>query len=56
VRSHEVPFMLEHGQTVAWLRHERMVGHPDRIYGAGIQSSYQNQGLPLAKHPRPFGA
>ena len=23
VRSHEVPFMLEHGQTVGWLRYER---------------------------------
>jgi dCTP deaminase len=56
VRSHDVPFMLEHGQTVAWLRYERMAGHPDRIYGAGIQSSYQNQGLALAKHFRPFGA
>jgi dCTP deaminase len=55
VRSHEVPFMLEHGQTVAWLRYERMAGQPDRIYGAGIRSNYQNQGLALAKHFRPFG-
>ncbi len=54
VRSHEVPFMLEHGQTVAWLRYERMAGHPDRVYGAGIKSNYQNQGLALAKHFRPF--
>src|ERR1700720_1371080 len=38
VRSHEVPFMLEHGQTVAWLRYERMAGQPDRIYGAGMKS------------------
>jgi dCTP deaminase len=54
VRSHEVPFMLEHGQTVAWLRYERMASHPDRVYGAGIKSNYQNQGLALAKHFRPF--
>jgi dCTP deaminase len=54
VRSHEVPFMLEHGQTVAWLRYERMAGHPDRIYGVSIKSNYQNQGLALAKHFRPF--
>jgi dCTP deaminase len=54
VRSHEVPFMLEHGQIVAWLRYERMAGHPDRIYGAALRSSYQNQGLALAKHFRPF--
>lgn len=54
VRSHEVPFMLEHGQTVAWMRYERMAGQPDRIYGAGIRSNYQNQGLALAKHFRSF--
>jgi dCTP deaminase len=56
VRSHEVPFMLEHGQTVAWLRYERMAGQPDRIYGSGMKSSYQNQGLALAKHFRPFAS
>jgi dCTP deaminase len=56
VRSHEVPFMLEHGQTVAWLRYERMAGHPARVYGATMQSNYQNQGLALAKHFRPFAA
>ena len=54
VRSHEVPFMLEHGQTVGWLRYERMASHPDRIYGSVMKSSYQNQGLALAKHFRPF--
>jgi dCTP deaminase len=49
VRSHEVPFMLEHGQTVAMLRYERMATRPDRLYGQGIGSNYQNQGLKLAK-------
>jgi len=52
VRSHEVPFMLEHGQTIGWLRYERMAGRPDRLYGAGIGSNYQNQGLTLAKQFR----
>ena len=55
VRSHEIPFMLEHGQIVGWLRYERMAAAPDRTYGAAIRSSYQNQGLALAKHFRPFG-
>jgi dCTP deaminase len=55
VRSHEVPFMLEHGQTVAWLRYERMAGHPTRTYGSALQSNYQNQGLALAKHFQAFG-
>jgi dCTP deaminase len=55
VRSHEVPFMLEHGQTVGWLRYERLVDKPDRTYGRTIKSNYQNQGLALSKHFRPFG-
>jgi dCTP deaminase len=52
VRSHEVPFMLEHAQTVGWLRYEPMAAKPDRLYGAGIGSNYQNQGLQLAKQFR----
>jgi dCTP deaminase len=52
VRSHEVPFMLEHGQTVGWLRYERMAEQPDRLYGEKIGSNYQNQGLALAKQFR----
>ena len=56
VRSHEVPFMLEHGQTVGWLRYERMMARPDRLYGAAIGSTYLNQGLALAKQFRPSDA
>jgi dCTP deaminase len=49
VRSHEIPFLLEHGQTVGWLRYERMAARPDVLYGAGAMSNYQGQGLKLAK-------
>jgi dCTP deaminase len=56
VRSHEVPFMLEHGQIVGWLRYERMAQKPTKIYGAAMNSNYQNQGLSLAKQFRPFPA
>ena len=49
VRSHEVPFTLEHGQTVGWLQYERKAGKPDRLYGAGLKSNYQGQSLALAK-------
>ena len=49
VRSHEVPFLLEHGQLVGWLRYERLAQSPDRAYGEGMGSSYQRQGLALAK-------
>jgi len=54
VRSHQVPFILEHGQIVGRLVYERMAGAPDQLYGAGIGSSYQSQGLKLSKHFKPF--
>ena len=52
VRSHEVPFMLEDGQMIGWLRYERMAEVPDRLYGVDIGSNYQRQGLALAKQFR----
>ncbi len=52
VRSHEVPFQLEHGQTVGWLRYVKMAGEPSRVYGQGMASNYQGQGLALAKQFR----
>jgi dCTP deaminase len=54
VRSHEVPFLLEHGQTVGWLRYERMAERPDMLYGNGLASNYQGQQLKLAKQFRPL--
>jgi dCTP deaminase len=50
VRSHEVPFLLEDGQVVASLIYERLMAPPERLYGPGIGSSYQSQGLALSKH------
>ena len=52
VRCHEAPFVLEHGQVVGRLVYERMAERPDRLYGAGIASNYQGQGLKLAKQFR----
>ncbi|MGR3803451.1 2'-deoxycytidine 5'-triphosphate deaminase [Marinibacterium profundimaris] len=52
VRCHEAPFVLEHGQVVGRLVYERMAGEPQALYGAGIASNYQGQGLKLAKHFR----
>ncbi|WP_371060334.1 2'-deoxycytidine 5'-triphosphate deaminase [Rhodosalinus sp. 5P4] len=52
VRCHEAPFALEHGQVVGRLVYERMAEPPDRLYGAGIASNYQGQGLKLSKHFR----
>ncbi|WP_127112274.1 2'-deoxycytidine 5'-triphosphate deaminase [Shimia sediminis] len=50
VRCHEAPFVLEHGQVVGRLVYERMADVPDQLYGAGIASNYQGQGLKLSKH------
>ncbi len=52
VRSHEVPFILEHGQIVGRLVYERMIERPRVLYGEGIGSHYQAQGLKLSKHFR----
>ena len=50
VRCHEAPFVLEHGQVVGRLVYERMADVPDQLYGTGIASNYQGQGLKLSKH------
>ncbi|WP_299280624.1 2'-deoxycytidine 5'-triphosphate deaminase [uncultured Tateyamaria sp.] len=50
VRCHEAPFVLEHGQIVGRLIYERMKARPEQMYGAGIASNYQGQGLKLSKH------
>ncbi|MBL3551558.1 2'-deoxycytidine 5'-triphosphate deaminase [Rhodovulum sulfidophilum] len=52
VRCHESPFVLEHGQIVGRLVYERMSARPDALYGQGIASNYQGQGLKLSKHFR----
>jgi dCTP deaminase len=53
VRSHEVPFILEHGQIVGRLVYERMRARPNALYGTDLGSNYQAQGLKLSKHFRP---
>ncbi|MCX7566101.1 2'-deoxycytidine 5'-triphosphate deaminase [Sulfitobacter sp. F26169L] len=50
VRCHEAPFVLEHGQVVGRLVYEKMSEAPTQLYGAGIASNYQGQGLKLSKH------
>jgi dCTP deaminase len=50
VRSHEVPFLIEHGQIVGRMLYEPLIARPDRLYGGAIGSSYQRQGLALSKH------
>ncbi len=56
VRSHDVPFLIEHGQDVGRLIYDRLLGVPEKIYGVNIGSSYQRQGLALAKQFKPVSA
>lgn len=49
VRAHEVPFMIESGQMVGRLLYTPLLRTPEKIYGAGIGSSYQLQGLALSR-------
>lgn len=50
VRSHDVPFLIEDGQTFCSMKFEHNTEVPDFIYGTDIESNYQGQGLKLGKH------
>lgn len=48
IRTHDVPFLLEHGQALFRVEFMRNEAVPDALYGQ-TGSSYQMQGLKLAK-------
>lgn len=50
IRSHQVPFLLEHGQIAGWLKYEKMLKKPSSLYGNQVKSNYQGQKLKLAKY------
>jgi len=50
VKTNEVPFLLEHGQTIARIKYEKLNKNSNIVYGKEIKSNYQNQGLKLSKH------
>jgi len=52
LRSHEVPFMMEHGQIVGRVSVERLTEPTEAPYGSAIGSSYHAQGLTLGKQFR----
>jgi dCTP deaminase len=52
VRSRDVPFLLEDGQPVGRLVYEELADATDELYGVGLMSNYQHQGLKLSKHFR----
>lgn len=49
IRTHDVPFLLEHGQPLFRIELLRNRTVPDVLYGAGAVNNYQMQGLKLAK-------
>jgi dCTP deaminase len=53
VRGHDVPFLLQDGQSAARLVFEPLSARPERLYGAR-GSHYQSQGLKLSKHFTPW--
>ncbi len=50
VKTNEVPFLLEDGQTIARIKYEKLNKNSIIVYGKHIKSNYQNQGLKLSKH------
>ncbi len=55
MRAHDVPFMVENGQSVCKLTFERMLEEPTSLYGSGIGSSYQQQIETLSRYFRRTG-
>ena len=49
VRAHEVPILLEDRREIGRLIYHKMADRPDKVYGSGIGSSYQQQQLALSK-------
>lgn len=50
VKTHEVDFVIEDGQTIARIQYEKLNKSTSMLYGKKINSNYQNQKLALSKH------
>ncbi len=50
VKTNELPFILEDGQTIARIKYEKLNKKSNIVYGESLSSNYQNQGLKLSKH------
>ena len=50
VKTYEIPFLIEDGQTIARIKYEKLNKKSNIVYGLNIKSNYQNQGLKLSKH------
>ncbi len=50
VKTNELPFLLDDGQTIARIKYEKLNKKSNIVYGSNIKSNYQDQGLKLSKH------
>lgn len=50
VRIHDVPFLVEDGQTMFRMVFEPNAEIPNTLYGTSLRSNYQGQELKLSKH------
>ncbi len=50
VKTNELPFIIEDGQTIARIKYEKLNKKTSVVYGSTINSNYQNQNLALGKH------
>ena len=50
VKTNELSFMIEDGQTIARIKYEKLNKKTSVVYGSNIKSNYQNQKLALSKH------
>ena len=50
LKTHEVDFIIEDGQTIARIQYEKLNKSSSMLYGKKINSNYQNQQLALSKH------
>ena len=50
VKTNELPFIIEDGQTIARIKYEKLNKQTSVVYGSKINSNYQNQKLALSKH------
>ena len=50
LKTHEVDFIIEDGQTIARIKYEKLNKSSSMLYGKKINSNYQNQQLALSKH------
>ena len=50
VKTNELSFIMEDGQTIARIKYEKLNKKTTVVYGSSINSNYQNQKLALSKH------